>query len=296
MANQTVSPLGVHVAGSFQGWNPGSTVMTQIPSTTMYEVMVYVDENSTHQYKFINGNDWPESEVVPGACGVDNGFGGYNRTVSVTTGMYAADVVCFGECTLCTPATKALNLTLFLEGLYAGTNTMNKAQDDMGDHFPGTVADQITVELHNETDYTTIEHTATNVDLNTDGTAAVTVPATFSGMYYVTIKHRNSVETTTAAPVDFSGATITYDFSTAASQAFGDNQLDLGEGVFGIFIGDANQDGIIDGDDLVFMDPDVIAGNIGYLASDLNGDGLVDGDDLVKGDVNIVAGVALATP
>ena len=296
MANQTVSPLGVHVAGSFQGWNPGSTVMTQIPATTMYEVMIYVDENSTHQYKFINGNDWPDSEIVPGACGVDNGFGGFNRSVSVTTGMFSADVVCFGECTICAPATKTLNVTAFLEGLYAGAMTMNKAQDDMGDHFPGTVADQITVELHNETDYTTIEHSAANVDLNTDGTATVTIPASFSGMYWITIKHRNSVETTSAAVVDFSGATIDYNFSTAASQAFGDNQIDLGEGVFGIFIGDANQDGIIDGDDLVYMDPDVIAGNIGYLASDLNGDGLVDGDDLVKGDANIIAGIALATP
>jgi hypothetical protein len=173
---------------------------------------------------------------------------------------------------------------------------MNKAQDDMGDHFPGNVAEQITVELHNEADYATIEHTAANVDLNTDGTAVVSIPEAFSGMYWLTIKHRNSVETVSAAVVDFSGTTIDYNFSTAASQAFGDNQIDLGEGVFGIFIGDANQDGIIDGDDLVFMDPDVILGNIGYLASDLNGDGLVDGDDLVKGDANIIAGIALATP
>jgi hypothetical protein len=297
MANQTVSPLGVHVAGSFQGWNPGSTVMTQIPSTTMYEVMVYVDENSTHQYKFINGNDWPDSEVVPGTCGVDNGFGGFNRSVSVTTGMYSADVVCFGECGLCTSGSKTLNLTAFLEGLYIGGNAMHEAMNDLGEPQWGAgVADQITVELHNEMDYLTIEHTASNVDLNTDGTATVSIPDTYAGMYYVTIKHRNSVETTTATPVDFSGASIDYNFTTAAAQAFGDNQIDLGEGVFGIFIGDANQDGIIDGDDLVFMDPDVIAGNIGYLASDLNGDGLVDGDDLVKGDTNIIAGVALATP
>jgi hypothetical protein len=221
-------------------------------------------------------------------------------TVSTT---YTATVTSSNGCTTTADASitiasanKTLNLTVFLEGLYAGSNMMNKAQDDAGDHFAGTVADQITVELHNEMDYATIEHTASNVDLNTDGTATVSIPATYSGMYYVTIKHRNSVETTTAAPVDFSGASITYDFSSAASQAFGDNQLDLGEGVYGIFIGDANQDGIIDGDDLVYMDPDVIAGNIGYLASDLNGDGLVDGDDLVKGDTNIIAGVALVTP
>jgi hypothetical protein len=61
-------------------------------------------------------------------------------------------------------------------------------------------------------------------------------------------------------------------------------------------VGDANQDGLIDGDDLVFMDPDIMAGNVGFLSSDLNGDGLIDGDDLVKGDANFTAGVALVTP
>jgi hypothetical protein len=110
------------------------------------------------------------------------------------------------------------------------------------------------------------------------------------------VKHRNSVETTSNAVVDFSGNTIAYNFTTSASQAYGDNQKDLGEGVFGLFIGDANQDGLIDGDDLVFMDPDITVGNVGYLSSDLNGDGLVDGDDLVKGDANFIAGVALVTP
>jgi hypothetical protein len=201
-----------------------------------------------------------------------------------------------GVLTVDPPATKTLDLSLYLEGLYAGSNIMNKAQDEMGDHFPGTVADQITVELHNYLDYLTIEYQAQNVDLNTDGTATILIPNIYSGMYWLTIKHRNSVETTSSVVVDFSGAMISYDFTTQATQAYGDNMIDLGEGVFGLFVGDANQDGLIDGDDLAFMDPAVIAGNIGYLASDLNGDGLVDGDDLVKGDANFTTGIALVTP
>jgi hypothetical protein len=173
---------------------------------------------------------------------------------------------------------------------------MNKAQDDMGDHFGGTIADQITVELHNSTNYTTIEHSELNVPLNTDGTASITIPSTLGAYYYITIKHRNSVETTSADPVDFAASIVNYSFATAASQAYGDNMKDMGEGFFALFVGDANQDGLIDGDDLVFMDPDLTAGNVGYLNADLNGDGLVDGDDLVKGDANFTAGVALVTP
>jgi hypothetical protein len=192
--------------------------------------------------------------------------------------------------------TKTLNIKVFLEGLYAGSMTMNKAQDELGDHFPGTVADQITVELHNGTDYATIEYSQANVDLNQDGTASITIPSTYNGSYWLTIKHRNSIETVSADLIDLSVNTITYDFSTVASLTFGDNIKDLGEGVYGLFVGDANQDGLIDGDDLVFMDPDIMAGNVGFLSSDLNGDGLIDGDDLVKGDANFTAGVALVTP
>ena len=218
-------------------------------------------------------------------------YNGSGSTINYKTGTGTPEV---SATTLAD--SKTLNLTVLLEGLYAGTGVMNKAQDDMGDHFGGTIADQITVELHNSTDYTTIEHSELNVPLNTDGTASITIPATLGASYYITIKHRNSVETTSAIPVDFAASTINYNFSTAASQAFGDNMKDMGEGFFALFVGDANQDGLIDGDDLVAMDPDLIAGNVGYLNSDLNGDGLVDGDDLVKGDANFTAGVALVTP
>jgi len=41
-----------------------------------------------------------------------------------------------------------LHLTVFLEGLFNGI-TMNKAQNAAGNQFPGTVADQVIVELHN---------------------------------------------------------------------------------------------------------------------------------------------------
>jgi hypothetical protein len=245
----------------------GADIATGLTAGTYYYASRFQFGNQAFVYGGFNGGFWNGTSNVSGV---------------LTVNAVSSD--------------KTLNLNVFLEGLYDGANTMRKAQDDMGDHFTGTVADQITVELHNELDYMNIEYSAQNTDLNTDGTATVIVPATYNGMYWLTVKHRNSVETTSNAVVDFSGNTIAYNFTTSASQAYGDNQKDLGEGVFGLFIGDANQDGLIDGDDLVFMDPDITVGNVGYLSSDLNGDGLVDGDDLVKGDANFIAGVALVTP
>ncbi len=193
-----------------------------------------------------------------------------------------------------TASDKTLNLTVFLEGLFNGSG-MNKAQGEAGDQYPGTVADQITVELHNATAYATIEHTAANVDLNTDGTATITVPSSFSGSYYVTVKHRNSVETTTIDPLDFSGSTISYNFTTAAGQAFGDNLKEM-SGAFVIYGGDANTDGSVDALDLIAVDNDATAFAGGYLATDLNGDGAVDALDLILADNNSTLFIAAILP
>lgn len=192
--------------------------------------------------------------------------------------------------------TKTLNLTVFLEGLYAGLSNMNKAQDELGDHFVGTVADQITVELHNGTDYATIEYSQTNVDLNQDGTASILVPSTFSDSYWLSIKHRNSIETVSAALVDFSSTTITYNFSSAASQAYGDNMQDLGDGIFGLFTGDINHDGSIDNLDLGLLNTEVSIFLKGFVEADLNGDGICDGLDFVLLDNNAATNKEKITP
>jgi hypothetical protein len=100
MSEQTVSPDGVHVAGSFQGWNPGSTEMLPI-GDDVYAVTVSVSEGDFLEFKYINGNDWPGEEIVPAACGVPNGVGGYNRFYEVPVGGGTLEVVCFGSCYPC---------------------------------------------------------------------------------------------------------------------------------------------------------------------------------------------------
>jgi hypothetical protein len=56
MSEQVVSPLGVHVAGSFNSWNPAATVMTQAGAGTVYEVTLALVAGETVQFKYINGN------------------------------------------------------------------------------------------------------------------------------------------------------------------------------------------------------------------------------------------------
>jgi len=139
--------------------------------------------------------------------------------------------------------TKTLNLKFYLEGLYDGDGIMRKAQDESGDHFPGITADQVQVELHNAADYSLIEYTAHDVNLSTMGNLTTSIPDAFNGAYYVTIRHRNSIETTTALPVPFAGSVIDYDYSIAASQAYGDNMSNwYGTGVYVIYGADVSQD------------------------------------------------------
>jgi hypothetical protein len=96
--------------------------------------------------------------------------------------------------------------------------------------------------------------------------------------------HRNSIKTTSAFPVSFAGATVNYNFTTAASKAFGNNLKNWnGLGVFVIYGGDVNLDGIVDSGDMNMVENESTAVTVGYVAEDVNGDGIVD-----TGDMNIV--------
>ncbi len=176
------------------------------------------------------------------------------------------------------PATKTLNLTSVLpEGLYAGGGLLNQAFNELEPQFPG-MADAIIVELHNATSYSTIEHTAV-VLLSTTGTANVNdIPAELNNAYYITVKHRNSIEITTADPVSFSGAVISQSFANPAN-VYGGNLLLMLDGGFAIYGGDVNQDGSIDGGDVTPFDNDQFNYVVGYVTTDINGDAIIDSGD-----------------
>jgi hypothetical protein len=82
-----------------------------------------------------------------------------------------------------------------------------------------------------------------------------------------------------AIPLVESEGTYSYEFSSESSQAYGTgSQKYLGGGVFGMFAGDANADGIINDTDKnpVWYSE---AGIEGYLSADLNMDGQCDNKD-----------------
>jgi hypothetical protein len=111
-----------------------------------------------------------------------------------------------------------------------------------------------------------------------------------SGNYFLIIKHRNSVETWSATAIAFAqGSTVSYDFTSAQSKAYGNNlvQVSSSPEIWAIYSGDVNQDGYVDPLDLSLIDQDsfnYISGR--YMATDVNGDGYVDPLDLSITDQN----------
>jgi hypothetical protein len=193
--------------------------------------------------------------------------------------------------------TKTLTVTAFLEGLYNGTG-LNQALDEFGPHFAPGIADQVYLELHNDVAYSVIEYPAvpTLVDISTGGVITVNdIPSSLSGSYYITIKHRNSIETTSGAPVSFAGGAVSYNFTTAASQAFGSNLLGVGA-AFVIYGGDVNQDGYVDTGDMNPVENASTAFTSGYVPEDANGDGFVDTSDMNIVENNSTAFVGIILP
>jgi PKD repeat protein len=180
---------------------------------------------------------------------------------------------------------KILKLTAFLQGLYADNGIMNQAYNETGPQFGNGVADKVSIELHNSANYSLIEYAVPDVNLFTNGSMSVPVPPAFSGAYYITIRHRNSIETTTASPVSFAGGLINHAFD-GTSKAFGGNLLQMSTGEYVIYGSDANQDGLVDSSDMIMVDNDASTFTAGYMVTDMNGDGLVDSSDMILVDNN----------
>lgn len=171
-----------------------------------------------------------------------------------------------------------LNLTVFIEGYYLGLGQMGAVMLNQG--YSGTPVpsanevDELVVELHDAVNPAVIIASDTT-RLRTDGTCQFTFPA-LSGNYYIALLHRNAIETWSKNPVSFAPGTVNYDFSIAATKAYGDNQKQMPNGLWALYSGDIMPDENIDLLDLLVLQNDVNAFIFGYYATDLNGDGNID--------------------
>jgi hypothetical protein len=214
--------------------------------------------------------------------------GGYGTLMSACwTSSYTGTTGSAGNFTiieLLAPASPKLKLTALIEGLYNGAFESNFM-----------VGDTAKVVLRNATSpYAPVDTSVAVLDSSGKGTfsfdnAANGVP------YYIVVDHRNSVTTWSASGNSFTGDSLNYDFTTAASQAFGSN-LVLKGSKYAIYSGDVNKDDVVDGTDASLVDNDAFNFVAGYVVTDVNGDQIVDGSDAAIVDNNAFNFVGVIRP
>lgn len=111
MSNQTVSPNGVHLAGSFAdanndgtidnpypNWNPGGIALANVGNGIWAVTLDLVP--GSYEYKFVNGNAWDISEFFSWDTNCQNILNG-NRFVMVESIDTVLPIVCWNQCIAC---------------------------------------------------------------------------------------------------------------------------------------------------------------------------------------------------
>lgn len=96
MGQETVAAEGVHLMGSFQGWDPAASAMDDSDMDGVYTLTVSLKVNQDYEYKFVNGDALGKDETVPAECAVNN-----SRNVTVAEAAIVLETVCFGSCSVC---------------------------------------------------------------------------------------------------------------------------------------------------------------------------------------------------
>ena len=119
------------------------------------------------------------------------------------------------------------------------------------------------------------------------------------GSYYVVLSHRNSVETWSKIPLDFSGREDKIiNFTTDLAAAYGDNQIRVDNIPvrYAMYSGDVNRDGTVDLSDVIRINNDAGIFSTGYVESDLTGNSIVDLSDVILAMNNASAFVGVNRP
>lgn len=201
-----------------------------------------------------------------GATGAASGSDPYTRSGSGFTGVGTFAVGDYYYSGL------SLDIKFFLAGAYNTTNhNMDKTLNSSGlipttdpyglntsvSAVPSDAVDWVKIELRSSSDNTNIVKTMAKF-INQSGQVIdedgnnMTVTGVEKTSYYIAVHHRNHLPVMTANTVDLSAASPAYDFTTALSKAWDDANVTTNDamkevetGVWGLWDGDANNDGSV---------------------------------------------------
>ena len=179
----------------------------------------------------------------------------------------------------------SLNLTMLIQGFYNSTTNL-------------MVQDTATVYLRNSVfPFTKVD--SAKAYLSNTGAALFTFTNSLNGVnYYLQVKQRNSLETWSKTTQTFVSNSLTYDFTTAGTQAFGNNliSVDASPVRYAVYSGDVNKDGAIDLNDVILEHNAAGSFTSGYIVTDLNGDNIADLNDILIAYNNSAGFVSVVRP
>jgi subtilisin-like proprotein convertase family protein len=174
----------------------------------------------------------------------------------------------------------SLNLTSIIQGFWDGVSMV---QDTMRVYLRNTTAPYAITD-------------SSKVFLSSSGNSIISFLNTGNETKYITLKHRNSLDTWSAAGVAFKiDSTVTYNFTTAANRAYGNN-LALKGGKYCVYNGNVNGDIGIDLADVIAVFNAGSVFTVGYVKTDVTGDNFVDLTDALAAYNNASVFAATITP
>lgn len=192
---ETVSPDGVSIAGEIQSayagtacgnWSPGCTMLTDDDGDGVWTVKLRLPA-STFLYKYVNGVAWGNNEGQGLAdCGVDDGNGGFNRTLDLTNAPLDRDTVVAFKYDSCSAPTVQVTS---IESAFANTVNMEVAPNPATDVFMVSFANARSESYR----FTMTDLTGKLVRSEMTNGAELTVSRNDlpAGLYFVTLTNRS---------------------------------------------------------------------------------------------------------
>lgn len=300
--SQTVAVIGCLVPTGFNATNSTGTTVA-----LSWNAVNFVD-NYDLRYRPAGGSVWTDIEAlgttnytvsglascteyefqVAAQCGDNNS--GYSPSINATT-------------TNC-GATTVVQISVLLEGAYAGSGTMHTALRDGGylplaqpyfempwlynggesvanvNAIPASVVDWVLVEIRSPSNpeliiaqkaaFLLIDGSIIDADGLTNGVRFMNLSN--GNQYRIVVRHRNHLDVISATTTVLPNEGSPFDFTLSATQAGGTGQLhDLGDGYWGMHAGDIDGNGVMSVLDFNIYSVDASLIN-GYYYSDLNVD------------------------
>jgi hypothetical protein len=178
--NETVSPSGIHLNGSFCNWTPANAVKLSAAGS-VYSTTMKLKKGKTIEYKFVNGaaSQWSQYETINGLpC--EFGYDA-NRGFVVPNEDVILDLVCFKKCEKCSPVlASAISLNKITIYPNPAENTITIA---------GLPERKITLEIQSIEGKKCLE-----IQTNSNSDETINISSFESGIYFVKMKSAETVE------------------------------------------------------------------------------------------------------